>query len=379
MTVLRGERDVSVPVRVRQVPRGHPYVDRILPDPDPASASQVVAPADPLVPGAPPGQWWPHPALDPAWVHQHGAEIDVVHLHFGYEHLTPGRLQEWLGSLRDAGVPLVTTVHDLDNPHVADPAAFDALLDVLLPAADALVTLTPGAAEEVAGRWGRRPAVVPHPHLVPADRMARPRPSRSRRTPFTVGLHLKSLRPNVSARPLLDVLVAAVHDGADPGVVRVHLHEEVLDPAHPRHDAALLQLLTAGASTGRVDLRCHPPLGDEDLWDDLQATDLAVLPYRGGTHSGWVEMCYDLGTPVLVPEGVGHIAGQHPNPHFRWDDLETTVTAAVREARAAGPVRYDPGERAAARVAERAQVVRAHVRLYRELAAGTGQGQEAPR
>lgn len=58
-------------------------------------------------------------------------------------------------TLDAAGAPLVLTVHDLRNPHHRDVALHDAQLGVLVEAAAAIVTLTPGAAETIRRRWGR--------------------------------------------------------------------------------------------------------------------------------------------------------------------------------------------------------------------------------
>ena len=84
--------------------------------------------------------------------------------------------------------PLVLTVHDLAHPHLADPARHDAALDVLVPAADAVLTLTAGAAAEIRARWGREAVVVPHPHVLPLDRLDRPRATHDG---FVVGLQAK--------------------------------------------------------------------------------------------------------------------------------------------------------------------------------------------
>ena len=42
---------------------------------------------------------------------------DVVHLHFGFDHLDAAAAQRWVDALAAAGLPLVLTVHDLRNPH----------------------------------------------------------------------------------------------------------------------------------------------------------------------------------------------------------------------------------------------------------------------
>ena len=66
------------------------------------------------------------------------------------------------------------TVHDLVNPHFVDQTPTPEHLDVLIPAATEVITLTPGAAAAIETRWGRPAAVIPHPHVVPLDRVPAP-------------------------------------------------------------------------------------------------------------------------------------------------------------------------------------------------------------
>src|SRR6185312_205937 len=117
----------------------------------------------------------------------------VFHLHFGYDDRTPAQLAALVAALRAHRRPLVVTVHDLRNPHHSDPAAHTAALDVLVPAADALITLTPGAAATIAERWGRAAEVVAHPHVLELPEVGRDRPAHDG---FVVGVHAKSVRAN---------------------------------------------------------------------------------------------------------------------------------------------------------------------------------------
>ncbi|WP_281965256.1 glycosyltransferase [Serinicoccus marinus] len=301
-------------IRVRQIPAGHAYVAALLPvRPDPRTEPAVVHLPDPPVPGAPPGQWWPHPALDPAWLREHASEQDLVHVHFGLEGQDTARLRTWLEMLREQRLPLVHTVHDLDHPQLRDQRRHREHLELLVEHAAGLLTLTEGAAEVVQRNLGRRPLVVPHPHVAPLPLVGRPRPARS--GPLTVGLHLKSLRANLAPLRSLPALAAAVRevDSVLPSGARleVRAHPEVLDPDRPGHDPRVVGLLTelGGPAWGVVDVRVAPRLPDDQLWDYLRGLDVSVLPYAWATHSGWVEACRDLGTWVLAPE-VGHLREQ---------------------------------------------------------------------
>ncbi|WP_146149520.1 glycosyltransferase family 1 protein [Kineococcus rhizosphaerae] len=302
-----------------------------------------------------PSRWAPSPALDAGWVEENAALFDVLHLHFGFEGRTPAQLRELTTALRRRGRGLVLTVHDLQNPHLTTQHDHDRLLDVLVPAADEVVTLTPGAADEVERRWSRRPQVVPHPHVAPFEAMT-PRPPRS--GPRVVGVHLKSLRANLVAGPVLESAAEAVR--RLPGtVLRVDVHGEALEPSFPRHDAALSAWLRDAHADGRVDLRVHDRFDDEELFGYLRELDVSLLAYGHGTHSGWLELCHDLGVPVVA----GHVGYLHQQQRLEQVDLldPQALAAALDRAAAAGPgTAADAGSRAA----QRRRVAQAHRDLY---------------
>ncbi|MCU1537713.1 MAG: hypothetical protein JWP82_2064 [Humibacillus sp.] len=376
-------------LRVLAIPSAHPYPERLR-STDPAT-SRVVHLDDPAVPGSPAGQWWPPVALDADWVREHADEVDVVHLHFGFDAATPDELRDWVQALRHAGVPLVVTVHDLVNPHFLDQTQHRARLDVLVPAAAAVITLTDGAAAEVQQRWGVRAEVLAHPHIVPleviaaaraeddatvvtdVDEQGRPTAAPGEPGPFVVGIDLKSLRANVVAEPVVRVVAEAVATLPHAELV-VDVHHDVLDPTHPRHDHALVRALTTLVEQGLLRLDLHDRRTDAELWRHLRSLDLVVLPYAFGTHSGWVEACHDLGTTVLAPR-TGHWVEQQPMLTFGWpageDPDADQVTSAVQLAFWDRP-RWaaDPVRRAEQQIALSAR----HEQLYAALLASRGTG-----
>ena len=131
-------------------PPGHPYVRHVAPA-GPGEASSV----------------W-----DLDEVAASGAA--VVHLHFGFEHLTVEALGDWVRQLRRHRLALVLTVHDLQNPHLADQSRYQQLLRLLVAEADAVITLTAWAAAVIERVHGRAAHVIPHPHVVPLARVAAP-------------------------------------------------------------------------------------------------------------------------------------------------------------------------------------------------------------
>jgi hypothetical protein len=300
--------------------------------------------------------------LDPGWIRAHHREFDVFHLHFGFDAQSPAALGALVAELRRFHKPLVYTVHDLRNPHQRDPGPHRRALDVLVPAADRLITLTPGAADEINGRWGRASTVLPHPHVVDEADL---RQGRSYEPTFVVGLHLKSLRPNMAALPVLRALVSATRPL--PGaVLRVDVHPEIADPAAFCHAPEVVAELQALAESEAIELHVHDYFSDPQLVDYLRSLDLSVLPYTFGTHSGWLEECYDLGTAVMAPD-CGYYRQQHPCLTYHTDDGgpdEDSLRSTLLRAYAERPRwRADPDRR----LAEQRHVAAAQDRLYQEL------------
>ncbi len=355
-------------IRVATVPGDHVYVRHIDPEQDGTAAVSIARLADPD-PDDPSrsavSRWWPPVMLHPDWVTEHSGEFDVFHIQFGFDARTPAELQELVDALRRAGRPLVYTVHDLRNPHHEARAEHDAQLDVLVPAADALITLTPGAAAEIRRRWNRGAVVLPHPHVVDVERMSAARDRRTR-DGFRVGVHVKSLRAGMNPGPVIESILDAMRE-IPGGVLQVNGHRDVLEPDGERYDEPLAGALRGAADAGDLELHVHDFLSDDALWDYLQSLDASVLPYRFGTHSGWLEACRDLGTAVIAPD-CGYFADQGPVFTYRHDESgldAASLVTAVRSAHAAGPAQPATVEW---RRAQRQQVADAHARLYLSLA-----------
>jgi glycosyltransferase involved in cell wall biosynthesis len=297
--------------------------------------------------------------LDPQWIVEHHDEFDVFHLHFGFDANSPAELAAIVAALRRHHKPFVYTVHDLRNPHHVDSSSHRAQLDVLVPAADALITLTPGAARVIADTWGRKATVVQHPHVVEADEIPARRP-----LPFTVGLHAKSLRPNMAPLPVLEVLTEVVAELPDARL-RVDIHREVVEPG-PRHDPDTVAALRAAERAGLLSLHIHDFFSDTELWRYLADLDLSVLPYTFGTHSGWLEACHDLGTTVATST-CGFYDQQQKCLTYRHDPAGLDADAL------ADAVRYSYHERPRwqadplDRLRQRRSIARSHRGIYENV------------
>jgi beta-1,4-mannosyltransferase len=365
------------PVRVASIPSNQIYI-RHLEDLDASGSPQVLRLPDP-----PPeagvrsveSGWWPPAMLSANWVRANHGAFDLMHIHFGFDAANPARLRELVSELRHFGKPLVYTVHDLVNPHQPDPAEHMKLLDVLIPAADKLITLTPGAAREIRRRWAVDAQVLPHPHVVDYASMDRIRAARQRevaaRLPWgekRIGVHLKGLRPNMDTE-ILDPLARVV--GQMPSaVLQVNIHAQPLDPGHAEYRPTLAKKLHVGAKSGLWELQAHEYFSEPELFAYLASLDACVLPYRFGTHSGWLEAALDVGTPVAVPD-CGHYADQDASvAQFRLSPAgvdEDSLLNAVGELLL---LRGLPGLDATGRRRQRLKIARAHREIYETLVDG---------
>lgn len=351
------------PIRVASVPADHPYIRHLG---LPGGEDRVTRLSDQRAPGQ--RGWWPPRMLEPEWVERNHERFDVFHVQFGFDGRHPDQLRELCERLREHGKPLVYTVHDLRNPNHESHQLHQRQLEVLIGAADRLLTLTDCAATAIAARYGRRATVIPHPHVVPLEQLAgrfagRRHPPRR----ATLGVHLKSLRSNMVGVALLEALAPLA---ARPEIrIRVDLHEEVWEPQAAGFRADLRCALEHLQRRGAIDLRIHPYFDDEALYEYLREIEIAVLPYRFGTHSGWLEACRDLGTAVLAPS-CGCYADQGRVFTFACDEggldgssLQEAALAA-RAAIASGEVQPLG---AARRRGQRETIAWAHRRLYEGL------------
>ncbi len=273
----------------------------------------------------------------------------MVHLHFGFEHRSAAELERWCAALGSAGLPLVLTVHDLANPHLHDQRPHLETLGVLVPRADAVITLTEGAATEILRRWGVHAQVLPHPHVVPADRLGRRR--RRPNGPPRLGIPLGALRANVDRRLVPRLLDLAPRDAELQLDLRPGRGQQLIEEAGLDGRAADPRLRIVERAAG----------SELDFATRVNDFDVLVLPYRHGTHSGWVEAAHDVGVPVVAP-AVGYWHEQHPLHRFELDDDESLARAL----HAAAGTTLGPAP-AADRLAQRRDLVAEHARLYKGL------------
>jgi hypothetical protein len=270
--------------------------------------------------------------------------VSIVHLHFGFEDVEAQQLRAWCGELHRRGISLVHTVHDIDNPHLADQRAHHDRLDILIGEADALFTLTDRANSELVARWGRCATVVAHPPIAPwiTDDVR----TRGQHHRGPVIVWLGALRTNID----LDAVCRLIGATSEP--IDVVVRRDGWSAAAP---AVRRRLANAATDSALVTMRVIDRPDDHRLVEFVSRARTLVLPYAWGTHSGMVELAKDVGTAVLVPD-VGCHAGQG-----------ATVAPASRLARAlreCEPTIVDDAQRRR----EVGESQRAHTAVYSTLA-----------
>ena len=322
-------------LRVATIPHSGPYVDAVLP-------SDVVRTG----PATEPSPW-----LDQEYLTQHQRDVDVLHVHGGYGHLTEAAMECWTETVRRLGIPLVVTVHQLRDPVQAAGNRHDAHLAALLSTAEVVFTLTAGAADDIAERFGRTAIVVAHPSIARHD----PDLGAER------GLVGIRVGPASAAVPDPAALVRAAHSGAVSGGGRLRVlvtsdNQSGLDPD-------IWQL----AGRGAIELVVHPAAE----WPaHLQQLHVAVLTEQCGTHSRDLEICRDVGTRVVAP-GCGWFADQWSEVVPYGTDEEggldvVSLSGAVAVALTSPMPR--PADRTW-RAEQRAAVARVHEEVYAQVAA----------
>ena len=104
----------------------------------------------------------PRSDVRPGTPRQVADQADLVHLHFGFDHLGPAEIRRWLSELDAAELPLVLTVHDL-RTHITTRRPPRTLRFARWYRPLPRCSPDPGAAGEISRRYLRSPsAAAPH-------------------------------------------------------------------------------------------------------------------------------------------------------------------------------------------------------------------------
>jgi glycosyltransferase involved in cell wall biosynthesis len=267
--------------------------------------------------------------------------FDVLHVH-SLELAADDDIEAVLDRCDREGKQVVCTIHDVTPMFNPDQDVYARQLRGLADRKIALITLTEGAAGVLRQALGdqQHVTVLPHGHVLPLhDPRWQSPPRRSEPGRPTRFAMYGGFRPN---RRMFPVVVNLLFGNlGDPATISILTR--AVSPVELDTNRDLGSVVNAAlARPEQVNLRLSPFPSDHEIADFLLAADVLVLPYLWGTHSGQLELAFDLGI-VPVVANVGYLREQWqryegivPEPiWFDWtDDYQqgARILAALQDA-----------------------------------------------
>ncbi|MFI6062156.1 hypothetical protein [Streptomyces sp. NPDC051286] len=244
-------------------------------------------------------------AVDATWLLEHGplTWLDVLHLHH-MDFEDPATLERLLDACLGDGVKVVFTAHDT-RPMVGSAQDFTTRLRMLHSAEVGWVCLTEGSVTKLTEVLGQRPdaAVIPHGYVAAPEELA--------------GLERE---PRGSSRYLMFGASRASRDQLSPmtnwslGITdpdsTLHVLLRAFSPADFADGGRAPLLLETARRDPRIRLTMRPYPTDAEVIEAGLASDALLLPYLWGSHSGQLELAFDLNL-LPVCSLTGHLTEQY--------------------------------------------------------------------
>lgn len=285
---------VSRALRVVHLPARTPYVRKIVSDN--FTVLNGVNAGHGVVPGAVTAAWLlDRRPLD--W-------LDVLHLHhIELDDITV--LERLLAECTDSGVKVVYTAHDI-TPMYCTTDSFRERMKLLAHSGVAWICLTAASAETLNDQIPAIPqvTVIPHGYVVNPDDVASS-PLDARRHLAPRYLMYGALR---ASRDHLSTIANWSLSVTDPAA-RLTLLLRAISPADfQRHDVPALLALIKSEKRIQTTMRAYP--SDAEIAAAGLRADALLLPYLYGSHSGQLELAFDLNL-LPVCSAVGYLKDQY--------------------------------------------------------------------
>jgi hypothetical protein len=303
--------------------------------------------------------------------------FDVLHIHF-FEFTPAATLQRALDKCLTCGRRIILTVHETAPMFPRNRPAYQEGLATICTAAHRVLTLTRGGASALLTLLPfveRRLVVIPHGFVLHPDSPAWGRAgSGGERVEYAL---YGAFRPNRDTYTLLlNWYFGLLHHRARLNILsRAIAPPDVRDPA--LHIPAIMEFLQRDRERIRVVMAPHP--ADVQVVDFLSRCDVLLMPYTWGSHSGQLELAFDLSLlPVISDVGFydeqwqasrGHV----PEPiWFNWSDghvdsygarlLDALLIAQGRIEAGGKPANSEAYRRH--RLREHDEILRSHLQVY---------------
>ncbi|EST27059.1 hypothetical protein M877_17455 [Streptomyces niveus NCIMB 11891] len=245
-------------------------------------------------------------AVTATWLLAHAplTWLDVLHLHhIDIEEMAV--LERLLDACADSGVRVVFTAHDTHAMH-GEVSEFTERLRLLLSADVRWVCLTESSRTELTALLGATPSatVIPHGYVVPPEALRRR--EREQATASARFLMFGASRPS---RDQLSPVINWSLGVTDPSST-LQLLLRAFSPADFTPGSPVPLLLETARHDPRIRLSMRPYPTDNEITNAGLASDILLLPYLWGSHSGQLELAFDLNL-LPVCSHTGHLPEQY--------------------------------------------------------------------
>ncbi|MFG1670973.1 hypothetical protein [Streptomyces sp. Y7] len=245
-------------------------------------------------------------AVTAAWLLERGplTWLDVLHLHhIDFEDLST--LERLLDECLNHGVNVVFTAHDT-RPMVGSDEDFTARLRMLHSAEVSWVCLTEGSVAALAEVLGERPRarVISHGYVAAPESLAGlERESSSSAARYLMFGASRASRDQLSTMANWSLGITDPHS-------TLHVLLRAFSPADFADGGRAPLLLETARRDPRIRLTMRPYPTDEEVVRAGLASDSLLLPYLWGSHSGQLELAFDLNL-LPVCSLTGHLPEQY--------------------------------------------------------------------
>ena len=215
--------------------------------------------------------------------------------------------------------------------------------------------------------------VLPHGYVVAPEHWPADEPTPGCRPALGV---YGALRPNRSVEAAIDLWQQLLDVPSFSGTLRLLLRSISSEDVR-RYRSTLTKVMDLLSDGSASDIRLMSGIAaDSEVVAFCQASSAILLPYRWVSHSGQLELAYDLGVPVIAPD-LGGLAAQvalHPEHTLpiHWFDPGLLRSAAGLQSLAQGvhtfllrrPESSSEQGRAAYRREEHADIMERYAVLY---------------
>ena len=230
--------------------------------------------------------------------------LDVLHLHhIDFEDVAT--LERLLDACLEEGVHVVFTAHDT-RPMVGSADGFTERLRVLHSAEVGWVCLTEGSVTTLTEVIGERPeaAVIPHGYVAAPEALVD-----LEREPSSSAARYLMFGASRASRDQLSTMANWSLGTPDPRST-LHVLLRAFSPADFAEGGRAPLLLETARRDPRIRLSMRPYPTDEEVAQAGLASDALLLPYLWGSHSGQLELAFDLNL-LPVCSLTGHLPEQY--------------------------------------------------------------------